>query len=218
VFIFEDMLSLQFFIFNPLQENTYVLWDETKECVIIDPGCYERDEKEDLTDFIKANNLTPKYLLNTHCHVDHVLGNQFIKRTYNIPLLVHPIEQEVLRMVKIYAPIYGFVAYEESEPDQLITEKDTVTFGNTELSILFLPGHSPGSIAFVEEKTKTVIAGDVLFQRSIGRSDLPGGHHQTLINSIKNTLFKLEDSYKVYPGHGDLTTIGEEKKYNPYLT
>lgn len=211
------MLNIHSFTFNHIQENTYVLWDDSKTCVIIDPGCYDKEEKEELSVFIAAQNLQPKYLINTHCHIDHILGNQYVKNKYKIPILIHPIEQEILRMGKLYAPMYGFAAYEESEPDQFITEKDVIEFGNTRLDILFVPGHSPGHLAFVEKHTKTIIAGDVLFYHSIGRTDLPGGHHATLIQSIHSQLFTLDDDYKVYPGHGQPTSIGEEKKNNPYL-
>ena len=210
-------MHIQSFTFNPIQENTYILYDETKECVIVDPGCYDREEKDEIYQWIYANNLKVKYLLNTHCHVDHVAGNQFIKTTFQVPLLIHPKETEILRSAKLYCALYGFVAFEESDPDQFIDENSSVKFGNTTLDVLFLPGHSPGHIAFIDRKDKICISGDVLFFRSIGRTDLPGGHHQTLINSIKNTLFNLEDEYKVYSGHGSPTLLGDEKQYNPYV-
>ncbi|TAG52020.1 MAG: MBL fold metallo-hydrolase [Cytophagales bacterium] len=211
------MLQIQTFTFNALSENTYVLFDETKECVIIDPGCIEKEERIELMQFIALNELKPKYLLNTHCHIDHVLGNKFIKDTYKLKLHIHPIEQEVLRSVKLYAAMYGYPNYDETEADIFISEGEKITFGNTVLDILFLPGHSPGHIVFIDEVSKNIIAGDVLFHRSIGRTDLPGGNHKTLIESIKNKIFKLADNYILHPGHGPTTTIGDEKKYNPYL-
>lgn len=211
------MLQIKSFTFNPIQENTYILYDETKSCVIIDPGCYDADEKAELKEFITENELKPIHLINTHCHVDHVLGNAFVKKTFGLPLQIHPKEVEVLRSVKVYAPHYGLSNYEETDPDAFFDEGDQIKFGNTVLDILFVPGHSPGSVAFVDHVSKTVIAGDVLFFRSIGRSDLPGGHHQTLIRSIETKLFALEDDYKVYPGHGQTTNIGDERKLNPYL-
>ena len=210
------MLSVHFFEFNPLQENTYILYDETGEAVIIDPGCYEQQEKKSLDQFVLSKKLNVKYLLNTHCHVDHVLGNDHVKETYKVPFLIHEIELPILKAVRSYAGNYGFVNYHEALPDQYLKEGDRVKFGNTELLVLFLPGHSPGHIGFYCEKEKMVIAGDVLFQRSIGRTDLPGGNFETLINSIHQKLFTLPDDVVVYPGHGDATTIGEEKISNPF--
>ncbi len=211
------MLTIKSFTFNALQENTYVLYDETMECVIIDPGCYDADEREELEEFITKKKLKPVHLINTHCHIDHVLGNAFIKRTFGLKLQIHPIEKEVLRAVKIYAPHYGLPMYEETEADAFFDEGDQIKFGNTVLDILFVPGHSPGSVAFVDKESKTVISGDVLFYRSIGRSDLPGGNHQTLLRSIETKLFTLADDFKVYPGHGPATSIGDERKLNPFF-
>ena len=210
------MLSIQTFEFNPFSENTYVVFDETKEAVIIDPGCYEPNEKKALADFVEQQGLKIKYLLNTHCHIDHVLGNDFVKNHYHVPFLIHAKEEPVLRAVKSYAPNYGFPNYQEVLPDQFLAEGDTVAFGNTQWSVLFLPGHAPGHIAFYDEQEKKIFAGDVLFQRSIGRTDLPGGNHQTLLDSIQKKLFLLPDEVEVLPGHGDTTTLGEEKMYNPF--
>lgn len=210
------MLTIQPFEFNPFMENTYVLFDETNECVIIDPGCYDKTEQETLKKFISTNNLIVKYLINTHCHIDHVLGNAFIKRTFNIGLTIHEIEKPYLNAVKSYASNYGFVQYESTEPDYFITEADRITFGNQSLTILFVPGHSPGHIALYHEASKSLIGGDVLFERSIGRTDLPGGDFETLIHSIQKKLFTLPNDVIVYPGHGGTTTIGEEKMHNPF--
>jgi hydroxyacylglutathione hydrolase len=210
------MLSVHYFEFHGFRENTYVLYDETREAVIIDPGCYEFQERKSLDDFIAANGLKVKYLLNTHCHIDHVLGNNYVKEKYKVPFLIHETELSLLRAVKTYASNYGFPNYQEALPDGYLTENDLVRFGNTELSILFVPGHSPGHIAFYYAAQKIVISGDVLFQRSIGRTDLPGGNLNTLITSIHQKLFILPDDVVVYPGHGDTTTIGEEKIHNPY--
>lgn len=210
------MLQLQSFAFNPLQENTYVLFDETKECVIIDPGCYEREEQYDLADFIETNQLTVVKLLNTHGHVDHVLGNAFVKETYKTKLYIHKLDEPTLRAVKVYAPHYGFFQYQEAEPDIYLEEGEPVTFGNQSLEVLFVPGHAPGHIAFYHAASKTLIGGDVLFYNSIGRTDLPGGNYDTLINSIQQKFFTLPDDVTVYPGHGPETTIGYEKKTNPF--
>lgn len=210
------MLQVKKFTFNPFAENTYVLFDDTKECVVIDPGCYEKNEQQELVDFIEANKLIVKKLINTHCHIDHVLGNAFVKRKYNVQLYIHPIEEALLRAVQTYASNYGFFQYENSTPDVFITEKDTVDFGDQRLKILFVPGHSPGHIAFYDEVTRVLIGGDVLFENSIGRSDLPGGNFNTLINSIHEKFFTLPDDVTVYCGHGEETSIGFEKRTNPF--
>jgi hydroxyacylglutathione hydrolase len=210
------MLKIKAFAFNPFQENTYVLHDETKECVIIDPGCFDTSEKLELTDFIASNGLRPVKLLNTHCHIDHVLGNAYCKRNFGIELSAHKKDEPVLRAVKAYASNYGFAGYEESEIDHYIDEGDVVQFGSTNLEVLFVPGHAPGHVAFYHADTKQLMGGDVLFRQSIGRIDLPGGDHSTLIKSIHEKLFTLSDDVEVFPGHGETTTIGYEKVYNPF--
>lgn len=210
------MVHIQSFTFNPFEENTYVVYDETGEGVIIDPGCYEPEEKKALTDFIAEKKIRIKILLNTHCHIDHVLGNDFVKEKYKVPFLIHAKEKPVLRAVKTYAPAYGFPQYHETLPDQFLTADSPVTFGNTSFDVLFLPGHAPGHVGFYHAPSKSILSGDVLFERSIGRTDLPGGDFDTLINSIQQTIFKLPDTVVVYPGHGNPTTVGEEKIYNPF--
>jgi len=210
------MLSLQVFTFNPFEENTYVLYDETGECVIIDPGCYETEEQYELVDFIEHHSLRVTALLNTHCHIDHVLGNAFIKHKYGVKLYIHQKDEPVLRAVQTYASNYGIVRYEAAEPDGYLDEGQEVAFGNQKLKVLFTPGHAPGHIVFYHEEAKTVIGGDVLFYNSIGRTDLPGGDFNTLINSIHQKLFTLPDDVTVYPGHGPETTIGHEKRTNPF--
>lgn len=205
------------FSFNAFPENTYLLHDETNECVIIDPGCYDKHEQEILAATIKEHNLKVTHLLNTHCHIDHVLGNKFVADTYQVPLAIHEADLPTLRAVPAYAPNYGFVRYQELLPSVFFKEGEVIRFGKTELQILFTPGHAPGHVVFYHEPSQNLIGGDVLFQRSIGRTDLPGGNHTTLINSIKHKLFTLPDTVTVFPGHGLSTTIGEEKKYNPFL-
>jgi glyoxylase-like metal-dependent hydrolase (beta-lactamase superfamily II) len=192
------------------------VYDETGEAVIIDPGCYERTEKDELAKFIVSENLHLKYLLNTHCHIDHVLGNYFIKEKYKIPFLIHPKDEPVLKAVKAYAPNYGFAAYQEATPDGYLSEQEIIQFGNTTLNVLFLPGHAPGHVGFYHEESLSLISGDVLFQQSIGRTDLPGGNFDILIESIQQKIFLLPDAVTIYPGHGDTTTIGEEKISNPF--
>jgi len=210
------MLKVISFVFNPFQENTYLIYDETNECAIIDPGCYEKEEQQELSNYIDDHSLSVKFLLNTHCHIDHVLGNSFVKDKYKVQLSLDKIEEPYLRAVVTYAPNYGFNKYESSEADAYLDENDIVNIGNQKLSIIFVPGHSPGHIAFYHEESKSLISGDVLFYNSIGRTDLPGGNYNTLINSIHEKLFTLPDDVIVYPGHGQETTIGFEKKTNPF--
>jgi hydroxyacylglutathione hydrolase len=210
------MIQLKQFVFNPFMENTYVLFDETHECVIIDPGCYDKEEENELTDFIKNNKLVVKQLLNTHCHIDHVLGNAFVKNKFGVTLSIHPKEEYQLKAVKSYAPNYGFPQYHETDADTFLNEGDKVFFGNQTLEILFVPGHSPGHIAFYHPDQKMLVGGDVLFENSIGRTDLPGGDFDTLINSIHQKFFTLPDDVTVYCGHGPETTIGFEKRTNPF--
>lgn len=210
------MLKIQSFVFNPFQENTYVLFDETKDCIVVDPGCVEEIEKKELADFIQDHALNVKLLLNTHCHIDHVLGNYFVKEKYRTRLLIHKADEPGLKAVRVYAPNYGFYQYQEATPDGYLDEGDVVKFGHQILKVLFVPGHAPGHIAFYNEENRIVIGGDVLFYNSIGRTDLPGGNFDTLIASIHNKLFTLPDDVKVYPGHGPVTTIGFEKTANPF--
>lgn len=204
------------FVFNPFQENTYLVYDETGACVVIDPGCYEKHEEEELVSHIDAAGLNVVMLLNTHCHVDHVLGNAFIKERYNVPLYIHPIEEPYLRAVSSYASNYGFFRYHAATPDGFLSEDQTIQFGDTTLTVLFTPGHSPGHVVFYHEESLTLLGGDVLFYNSIGRTDLPGGNANALIESIHNKLFTLPDAVTVYPGHGPTTSIGFEKRTNPF--
>lgn len=210
------MLQIKHFEFNPFQENTYVLYDETRACVIIDPGCSNKQEEDQLKKFIADNNLSVTQLVNTHCHIDHVLGNAFVKRTFRVKLFIHKIEEPLLRAVKTYAPNYGFFGYQDTEPDGFISEDDVLQVGNETLKILFVPGHSPGHVAFYHEQSQSLIGGDVLFYNSIGRTDLPGGDYDTLINSIHQKIFTLPDEVTVYCGHGPVTKIGYEKRTNPF--
>lgn len=210
-------LGIQSFTFNPLQENTYVVFNtKTKVGIIIDPGCYTKEEENLLSDFITKENLTIKYLLNTHGHVDHVLGNYFVKKKYNVPFLNHKKDLETLRAVQVYAPAYGFSNYQAIEPDDHFEEGHALFLGEIKIDIRFVPGHSPGHVAFIFEEENICIVGDVLFKNSIGRTDLPGGNFETLIKSIHNQIFTLPESMKVYPGHGPHTFIGEEMRTNPY--
>lgn len=211
------MINVHYFTFNGFQENTYILFDETKDCVIIDPGCYSTEEQKILSSFIEENELTPVKLLNTHCHIDHVLGNNFVATTYNIGLEMHADDLATLHATPEYGHLYGFNIDKSPEPTQLLNDKDLIKFGDSELEVLFTPGHSAGHVVFVSHDDRFVINGDVLFQGSIGRTDLPGGDLNTLLNSIRTKLFTLPDNYQVYTGHGGSTSIGYEKNNNPFL-
>jgi len=185
------MTQVAAFTFNPFQENTYVLHDDTKECIIIDPGCYTKQEKETLVQFIEQNELKPVRLINTHCHLDHVFGNKFIAEHYHLKLEIHEGELGVLNSLQQTASMYGVPAEPSPAPGSYLKEGEVLTFGESQLQILFTPGHSPASISFYNQAAGFVIAGDVLFRGSIGRTDLPGGNFNTLIESIKTQLFPL---------------------------
>ncbi|MFZ1371840.1 MAG: MBL fold metallo-hydrolase [Ferruginibacter sp.] len=211
------MLKIKSFVFSPIQENTYLLYNEFNDCIIIDPGCYFPGEHDELKAFITQSKLTPRMLLNTHCHLDHVFGNKFVAETYGLTLHLH--EKE--KMLLDYAPTSGLMynmPFDNYAGDyHFLKEGDVVKLGDDELVVIEAPGHSPGHICFYCAKQHFIISGDVLFNRSIGRTDLPGGNHQTLLKNIREKLFVLPEKTVVYSGHGPETTIGEEKKYNPFL-
>lgn len=212
------MFQIKVFTFNPIQENTYVLYNEHSECIIIDPGCYFDDEKDQLKSFINLNKLQPRMLLNTHCHLDHVFGNKFVAEEYKLTLTTHPLEKQVLEMAAASGLMFN-LPFDNYQGEVIyLKEGDIVSLGEDQLEVIHAPGHSPGSICFYCAKQKFIIGGDVLFQNSIGRTDLPLGNHDDLIKNIKEKLFKLPGDVKVYSGHGAPTTIGEEMQTNPYLT
>ena len=205
------------FTFNAFQENTYILYDDTLECLIIDPGCSNKDEENQLENFVASKRLKPVKLINTHCHIDHVLGNRFVQEKYNLPLASHKDEQPVLDANIMVAKMYGLHYTPSPDIEIYLDEPGTIDFGHTSLDILFTPGHSPASISFFHKESLQLIAGDVLFKGSIGRTDLPGGDFDTLIDSIKSKYYPLGDDVRVYPGHGPSTSIIEEKIRNPFL-
>lgn len=211
------MISIQQFTFNPVMENTYVLFDETDECVIIDPGMYDAAEQNTMVNFIKEKGLKPVLLLNTHCHYDHVFGNRFVYDQWGLKPQFHKGELPVLQAIPGYVPQMGLNYELSPEPEVFLPEAGSVKFGNSQLELIFAPGHSPAHLCFYAPSDNFLIGGDVLFYSSIGRTDLPGGSHLQLINSIKNNLFILPDDCRVYPGHGQSTTIGFEKQHNPFL-
>ncbi len=211
----ELMLRIQSFTFNPFQENTYLVYLDSGECMIVDPGCYNREEELELEEFIHEKGLVPKLLVNTHCHIDHVLGNAFVSKKYGLTPLFHTKEHLVMDAVEMVAGMYG-VPYTPS-PEGRNFEGDCINLEEEKFEILFVPGHSPGHVALYHAASATLLAGDTLFHESIGRTDLPGGHMETLLDSIRQKLFVLPDSTVVYPGHMQSTTIGHEKKHNPFL-
>ena len=204
--------------FNAFQENSYILFDNSKECIIIDPGCSSTDEEQILTKTIEEHGLTPTRLINTHCHIDHVFGNKFVAEKYNLELESHVGEVPVQDSVGQIAKMYGLGTVTSPPITKFLEEGDEVLFGNTSLKVLFTPGHSPASISFYNGADKILIAGDVLFQGSIGRTDLPGGNYDQLINNIKTKFLTLPDDVVVYSGHGPSTNIGFERANNPFLT
>lgn len=211
------MLSVHKFTFNPIQENTYVLYAENGDCCIIDPGCYFDDERNELLRFIQSKNLKPVYLLNTHCHLDHVFGNKFVSDTWQLPLYLHETEKMVLSFAPKSADMYGLPFENYNGEMKWLNPGNVIKIGDNELKVLFTPGHSPGSVSFYNEKDGYVISGDVLFSGSIGRTDLPGGDYDQLERSIKTELYTLPDETKVYSGHGGGTSIGFEKRNNPFV-
>jgi hydroxyacylglutathione hydrolase len=211
------MLHIQSFTFSPIQENTYVLYNEQGLCAIVDPGCYFTQEREELAAFIEKKGLKPTLLLNTHGHLDHIFGDKFVADTYKLQPHIHPTEKQVFEYAGVSSLMYNMPFDIYTGAFIYLEEGDTVKLGEDELKVLFTPGHSPGSISFYSEADGFVMGGDVLFQRSIGRTDLPGGDFDTLINSIRRNLLVLPDATKVYSGHGPATTIGEERRENPFL-
>jgi hydroxyacylglutathione hydrolase len=205
-------------VFSPIEVNTYILADNSKKCAIIDCGCYDRSEFDDLVRFIESRELTPVMLLNTHCHLDHIFGNNFILEKYNLKALAGKDDENNRKNAVQHAALFGLSMNEPPEPGEFITDGQIIRFGSIELSALHVPGHSSGSMAFYCEKSDVVFTGDALFAGSIGRTDLDGGDYDTLIKSIHSRLFALPPSTVVYPGHGSQTTIEKERMTNPFFS
>jgi glyoxylase-like metal-dependent hydrolase (beta-lactamase superfamily II) len=211
------MIHIKTFVFNPFQENTYLVYDETNQCLLIDPGCHFEEEQQVLTRFIREKNLTPQYIIHTHGHIDHVLGINYLKQTFQLKAAMHPSDLEVLRQSKEFGRMVGLDIEQPVDPDIFLEDNQALELGNTSFTVLHVPGHSPGSIALYHPHEGVVFSGDALFRRGIGRTDLMGGDYMTLVQSIQNKLFTLPEQTLIYPGHGETTTIGEEKKENPVL-
>jgi glyoxylase-like metal-dependent hydrolase (beta-lactamase superfamily II) len=211
------MLNLKAFVFNPFQENTYLLSDETGACAILDPGCFTSSEEQILKTYVQQQGLQVKLLLNTHGHIDHMLGNAFVKQTYEVPFETGHGVVEELEAALDFGKIVGIKPMPSPEPDRLLSAGDTVQFGEIELEVLFTPGHSAGHISFFHRDSQSLFSGDVLFRGGIGRYDLPGGSYDVLMQTIAEQLLPLGDEVKVYSGHGSPTQIGQERRSNGYL-
>ena len=212
-------MNIKVFEFNPIAVNTYVLYDETGECVIIDAACFFPNEQQELLSFINNNKLVVKHLLNTHLHFDHVFGVNFMEEQFDVKMKAHKADEFLLASMQQQMAMFGFPANGKYIPTmgEYIDENDIIEFGNQKLSIMSVPGHSPGSIVFYNKEKDLVVSGDVLFNGSIGRTDLPKGDHNLLIDGIKTKLLVLPEDTVVYPGHGPSTTIKGEKQMNPFL-
>ena len=211
------MIRIKKFTFNPFEENTYVLYDKSGDCIIIDPGCFDKNEEQQLLQFIESNELSPSKLLNTHAHLDHVFGNKFVCDTFQPDHYAYKSEIDMWKLAHTSSKLYDLPYNESPRPNCIIAEEDILNLGDDNLEVIFVPGHSPDHIVLLNKKDKWLIGGDVLFKQSIGRTDLPGGDHKQLIDNIKKKLFCLDDDIIVYPGHGPETTIGEEKRSNPFF-
>jgi glyoxylase-like metal-dependent hydrolase (beta-lactamase superfamily II) len=211
------MIDFKKISFNPFQENTWLIWNYQRECVIIDPGCSNAEECRNLVKIMESENLKPIEIWLTHCHIDHVLGLDFCVSKWSIPYRLHPEERNQLRSVPAYAPVYGFHSFRAPDSDGIDLVSGDLFLGTEKFEVLFLPGHSPGHLAFYHKESEQIWAGDVLFRESIGRTDLPGGNHSELLESIRNTLYLLSEKTTVFTGHGSETTIGHEKRFNPFV-
>ena len=209
-------MEVKCFTFNDYQENTYLL-TEDKNCIIIDPGNYSEEENKTIKNYIEEKSLTPKFILITHTHIDHILGINFLSTLYPVKTYIPLSEKKIYDQMESYASMFGMQNYTHKKDVSTIDESTNLSFMGNEITILSLPGHSPGHIAFYFKEHKFCFSGDVIFKNSIGRTDLPGGDFDTLINSIKKRLFLIDDSTTVFPGHGPVTSIGDEKSNNPFL-
>jgi glyoxylase-like metal-dependent hydrolase (beta-lactamase superfamily II) len=211
------MITIRKFVFNDFMVNTYILYDETNECMIIDAACIEESEKKQLSDFIVNNKLKLKRNINTHCHVDHILGQDFIATTYGIYPEYHQASIPFFETLREIGASFGYRIDRIPSAKGYLHDGNLIKFGNSELKVLYTPGHADGSVCLYQHAQRFVITGDVLFRESVGRTDLPTGNYNILMKSIKEKLFTLPDDVVVYPGHGPETTIGYEKANNPFI-
>jgi len=210
-------MNIKKFTFNPVEVNAIILWDDTLECVIIDAACFYPQEEQKLKSFIETNHLNPVRLLNTHGHFDHLMGNLFVDKTWGLKTEIHKEDNYLVGNASNQSLMFGMSISKPPLPGSFFEDGDVLTFGNSSLKVIHVPGHSPGGVAFYSEADKLLIAGDILFQGSVGRTDLPKGNHQQLITGIKEKLLILDPDTKVYCGHGPETTIGDEKRFNQFL-
>jgi hydroxyacylglutathione hydrolase len=205
------------FTFNAFAENTYLLFDEAGQCLIIDPGMSSPEEDDVLFEFIAEKGLKPQLVVNTHCHIDHILGNASCVERYQITLAAHRFELATLERAPAASLMWDIPYRLSPQPSQFLDEGDHLMLGAHRLDIVFVPGHAPGHIALIHHQEALVIGGDVLFRQSVGRVDLPGCNGADLVKSIQQKLYTLPDHYVVYPGHGPDTTIGHEKEHNTFV-
>lgn len=212
------MLNLAKLVFNSFQENTYVLSDETGECVIVDPGNTSERENETVSNYIEKNSLKPVMVVNTHGHIDHILGVRYLKEKYGIPFALSAKDEFLVKTAPMQGRMYGFDLEEAPVADIDLSARDKLKFGNSELEIIPTPGHSPGHISLYSAEKKFVITGDTLFKGSIGRTDLPGGDYKQIMESILGKLIPLGGDVAVHPGHGESSSISAEIDGNPFIT
>ena len=211
-------MTIKTFPVNPFEMNCYVCYDDiTKDGIIIDPAAYSDSEKEKILDYLDDKEVTIKFILNTHGHLDHILGNKWASEMFHVPLMMHKNDLLLVTNAVQQATMFGITISQPPPPDKFIDEGDELIIGNCKLKIIHTPGHSPGGICLTDEEGKNIIVGDCVFKGSIGRVDLWRGNMDELLGSIKNKIFKYGDDYTLYPGHYEPTTIGEEKLYNPFL-
>lgn len=212
------MIRVEKFIFNDFEENTYLLINDKNECIVIDAGMYSEKEFSDFDHYLSVNKLKITYLLLTHGHIDHVLGTRYLSKKYNLAVYHHPDEKKLIEMAPTYGGVWGISFPELPDLEAKLTEDFTLSFGTSNLRFIHLPGHSTGHVGIFSEQNNFIFVGDVLFKGSIGRTDLPGGNYDTLMDSIVNKLLPLGDHVVAFPGHGDATTLGDERKNNPFIT
>ena len=213
-----NTMEIKSFVFNPIQENTYVLWDETKECVIVDAGNMAPHEDKALADFIVEKGLKPVLAVNTHCHFDHILGVAYVCDTFGVKFAASSADNDILHSAKGHCAMFGITPYALPEAIDIdLATTPEVRFGNTVLRVIATPGHTPGCVSLLDEESKTLFTGDTLFRESIGRTDLPGGDYPTIMRSILKEILPLGDEVVIYPGHSDKSSIGHESLYNPFV-
>lgn len=211
------MIKIKKFVVNPLRENSFILYDDSRKCILIDPGFYFEEELHEVAHFINDNQLKPVRLINTHCHFDHLMGVEYIRERYSLPFECHRDDLFLLERANQQAVEFGFNIPPVRYPDSFLKDGDLIEWGDSVLQVIHVPGHSPGHVVFYSASDGIIIGGDVLFAGSIGRTDLPGGSYDQLIDAIKRKLLPLPGNTKVFAGHGPETTIGFERLNNPFL-